>query len=167
VSLRILARAAATILAITCLCPATLQAGDFHALLVDANYVKPVRWNVGGSLFFSRDDAEPSEGGTVIVVGGSVGRSGMQVWGGAAQPPYGDFRAVVTRTWDSPRGASANSTYVGGEIGFGLYGRFSVGYAKRVSGPSTGDDHIVTWGVGLQIPVWFRESPAKHVVSQR
>jgi hypothetical protein len=166
-SLRIFALAAATILVITCLYPARLQADGFQALVLDANYAKPVRWNVGGSLALSHDDAKASEGGTAIVVGGSVGRGGMRVWGGTAQPPYGDFRAVVTRTWDSPRGASANSTYVGGEVGFGLYGRFTVGYAKRISGPSTGGDHIVTGGVGLQIPVWFRESQAKHVVSRR
>jgi len=165
--LRILARAAA-IVVITCLLPATLRAGDLQAVLVDANYVKPVRWNAGGSLFFSNHFS--NEGGGGPIVGGSVGRGGMQVWGGFAvlsNVGGGDFRAVVTRTWDNPRGASANSTYLGGEIGFGTIGRLSVGYAKRISGPSTSHDHVVTWGIGLEIPVWFRESPAKHVVSQR
>jgi len=158
VTLRSLA-AAATILAITCLCPTELHASGDQAVLVDANYAQPVRWNVGASLFFSRDDVKNREGGSGIIVGGSVGAGGMQVWGGKAllgDVGNIDVRGVVTRTWDHPRGASANSTYVGGEVGWGLGARVSVGYAKRIRGASTDDDHIVTWGVGLEIPVWFR-----------
>lgn len=150
---------AAAIVVITCFFPAKLQAGDFQALFLDANYAKPVRWNVGASLFFSHDDVANSDGGSGIIVGGSVGAGGMQVWGGKAllgDVGNIDFRAVVARTWDNPRGASANSTYVGGEVGWGLGARFSLGYAKRISGPSTDDGHIITWGVGLEIPVWFR-----------
>jgi hypothetical protein len=82
----------------------------------------------------------------------------MQAWGGMAllgDAVGGDVRAVVTRTWDNPRGASANSTYVGGEIGLFSGWRVSVGYAKRISGPSTGNDHVITWSVGAEIP-WFR-----------
>jgi len=164
-SLRILARSAAIAL-ITCLCPATTQADDlcpektqardFRALLLDANYSKPLRWNVGGSLFFSHDDGR-GEGAEGIIVGGSVGAAGMQAWGGIAAlgAPSIDFRGVVTRTWDNPRVASANSTYVGGEVGWGVGLRVSVGYAKRISGPSTNGDHIITWSVGAEIP-WFR-----------
>ena len=143
-------------LAIACLCPATLQASDFQALLLEANYAKPVRANVGASLLFSDDVS--SEGGSGIIVGGSVGAGGMQVWGGkAALGNVGntDVRAVVTRTWNNPRGASANSTYVGGEVGWGLGVRVSVGYANRIRGPSTDDGRIITAGVGLEIP-WFR-----------
>jgi hypothetical protein len=153
---RVLARLA-TILVIACLCPATVRAGDFHALLLDASYARPLRWNVGASLFFSPDDVGKSQGGTGIIVGGSVGAGGMQVWGGKELlgGPNIDVRGVVTRTWDNPRGASANATYVGGEVGWGLGWRVSVGYAKRLSGPSTGSDHIITWGVGAEIP-WFR-----------
>ena len=159
--LRILAHAAATILTITCLCPCELQAGDFQALFVDANYAKPVRFNFGGSLFFSHQDVANTpaiDGASGIIVGGSVGRGGMQVWGGKALlgGPNADFRAVVTRTSDNPRRASGNSTYLGGEVGWGLGARFSVGYAKRISARSTGDGHILTWGIGVEIPVWFR-----------
>src|SRR5262245_29842242 len=133
-SLNILARVAA-IVVIPLLLPVKMQGGDFHrALLLNANYVKPARSNVGGSLVLSHKDVNNSEGGTIIIVGGSVGQGGMQAWGGTTQP-LGDVRAVVTRTWDSPRGASGNSTYAGGEVGFGLIYRFSVGYAKRISGP--------------------------------
>lgn len=150
---------AVTIIVVVCISPAKLQAGDLQTLLFDANYAKPVRWNVGASLFLSNDDVENSEGGSGIIVGGSVGAGGVQVWGGKAllgDVGTIDFRAVVARTWAHPRGASANSTYVGGEVGWGLGARFSVGYAKHIGGPSTDDGHMITWGVGLEIPVWFR-----------
>jgi hypothetical protein len=167
VSVRILARSAA-IVAITCLCPAKLDASDFRGLLLDANYAAPVRWNVGGSLLFSHDEVKNNGGANCIIVGGSLGRGGMQVWGGKAL--LGDFggegpgvraavdvdvRAVVARTWDDPLFAAANSTYVGGEVGVGFLLRLSVGYGKRISGPSTDHGHIVTWGVGVEIP-WLR-----------
>jgi len=35
----------------------------------------------------------------------------------------------------------------------------SVGYAKRVAGPSSADNHIFTMGVGLELPVLFRLHP--------
>ncbi len=157
VRVRIPAHAAATILAIACLCPANVQASDFQAVFLDGNYANPVRWNVGASLFFSHDDVKNSDGGSGLIVGGSVGAGGMQVWGGKAllgNVGNVDFRAVVTRTWDNPRGASPNSTYVGGEVGWGLGVRLSVGYGKRIRGPSTDDGHIITWGLGLEIPIW-------------
>jgi len=136
---------------------AKLGAGQFRALFVDANYTKPVRFNFGGSLFFSHEDVGNSDGGSGTIVGGSVGRGGMQIWGGKAlltDVGSADFRGVITRTWDNPRSASPNSTYVGGEVGWGLGLRLSVGYAKRISGPSNGDGHIVTWGLGMEIPIW-------------
>ena len=168
VCLRIFARAAATILVIICLCPAKLEASDFQGLFLDANYAAPVRWNVGGSLLFSHDELKNNGGASCIIVGGSLGRGGMQVWGGKAL--LGDFggespgvraavvvdvRAVVARTWDDPLFAAGNSTYVGGEVGVGLLLRLSLGYGKRISGPSTDYGHIVTFGVGVEIP-WFR-----------
>jgi hypothetical protein len=30
-------------------------------------------------------------------------------------------------------------------------------------GPSTDDDHILTWGIGLEIPVWFGKPSEEHV----
>ena len=155
--LRILARAA-VIVVIASLFPAKLHASD---LWLDASYAQPLRWNVGAFLFF--------DGGRRIIVGGNVGPNGMQAWGGKLldRPGGGnngwalDLRAVITRTWDNPRGASPNSTYVGGEVGWlgqvGFWGdsRLSVGYAKRVSGPSPGDGHILTWGVGFEIPAFW------------
>jgi hypothetical protein len=146
-----------TVQAQTSTSPAKRQASDFQAVFLDGNYATPVRWNLGAALFFSHDDIKNSDGGSGLIVGGSVGAGGTQVWAGKAllgDVGNVDFRAVVTRTWDNPRGASPNSTYVGGEVGWGLGVRLSVGYAKRIRGPSTGDGHIVTWGVGLEIPVW-------------
>jgi hypothetical protein len=137
--------------------------GTFQALLLNASYVQPIRSNVGGTLYFSNHNVKSREAGTVFIVGGSAGQGGMQVHGGmqigGGQPaqPVGDVRAVITRTWNSPSGASANSTYVGAEVGVGLIVRFSVGYAKRISGPSRGDDRILTWGAGLQLPVWVHQ----------
>ena len=137
--------------------PAKRQASELRAFFLDGGYAKPVRWNVGAALFFSHGDVGNSDGGSGLIVGGSVGAGGTQVWAGKAllgNMGNVDVRAMVTRTWDNPRGASPNSTYVGGEVGWGLGVRLSVGYAKRIKGPATDDGHIVTWGVGLEIPVW-------------
>jgi len=161
--LRIVARAA-VIVVIALLFPAKLQAGD---LWFEASYVKPIGWNAGALLFFD-PDVQDGHRDRRIIVGGNVGPNGMQAWGGKLlELPGGglfevlDVRAVITRTWDHPLGASPNSTYAGGEVGWGGPVAFlgllrpSVGYAKRVSGPSSGNGHIVTWGVGLAIPwVW-------------
>jgi hypothetical protein len=155
VNLPVLARAA-MVAAITGLSAPTLHADDGNALLLDANYSKVLRWTFGGALFLSHDLG--SEGGVGTIIGGSVGKNGMQVWGGRKLLGFGgaDFRAVLTRTWDKPSGASANSSYVGGEVGFGgLVGRLSVGYAKRIAGSSTGAGHVVTWGIGMEVPLFF------------
>jgi hypothetical protein len=149
--------------------PAEAQpAGDFQRAYLDAGYTQPLEANAGASIFWSRNFS--SEGGAGPVVGGSVGQGGLQASGGLAvlgDTGLMDIRAVVTRTWDDPRGASANSTYVGGEVGWGLGVRLSVGYAKRAAGPSTDGDHILTWGVGLQLPVWSREPPRQQAVVRR
>jgi len=124
--LRILARAA-VIVVIASLFPAKLHASD---LWLDARYAKPLRWNVGAFLFFDQDDVQNRNGGRRIIVGGNVGPNGMQAWGGKPLDLPGggsngalDLRAVITRTWDNPRGASPNSTYAGGEVGWVRTGR--------------------------------------------
>ena len=130
--------ARAAIVLIACLWPATLRAEGGKALLLDASFSRPLKWTFGGALFLTHDVQSERAVGTVV--GGSVGKHGMQVWGGRRAVGFGggDVRAVVTRTWNDPRAASAHSTYVGGEAGLGgLVWRFSVGYAKRVAGPST------------------------------
>ena len=132
------------------------QPSYFQAVLIDVSYAEPVRSNAGASLFLSHDNS--SEGRTGFIVGGSIGAGGMKGWAGPAvvYPLGGDFRAVVTRTWSHPSGGTSNSTYLGGEWGWGGAGlRISVGYGKRVAGPSRDSGHLFTCGVGLQIP-WFR-----------
>jgi len=163
--LRILA-AAATIIA-----AATFSSTHAHAqepepkytistaFLPVVNYNTPLRWTFGGALFHSHRFEK--EGGGGVIAGGTVGQHGMQAWGGLGlmtSAGGGDLRAVVTRTFENPRGgASANSTYVGGEVGWGMGLRLSLGYAKQIAGPSTGKDHVITWGIGMELPLWWRE----------
>ena len=147
--------------------PAPAQAtatGDFgNGLLIGVNYGTPLRWAFSGGLFIhSHDLGNEGEGAVGTILGGSVGREGIEVWGGrkAVALGGGDFRAVLTRTWNSPRGgASPNSTYLGGEVAFGgLLGRLSVGYARQIAGPAARRDHVITWGVGIEIaPHWGTE----------
>jgi hypothetical protein len=98
-----------------------------------------------------------SEGGAGTIVGVNVGKYGMRLgeaasWQGMAAVTFGP----CSLRHGGPRRASANATYLGGEIGFGgLVGRFSIGYAKRISGRSTEDGHIVTWGLGIEIASFF------------
>jgi len=154
----VMVRAGTILIAITCLSATTLRAGDLQAVLIDASYARPVRFNAGASLFFSKQkdlkNSPADEGGSGVIVGGSVGAGGIKTWGGlqALHPFGGDVRFVVTRTWDQPR-ASDEATYLGGEVGWGGLGlRLSAGYGKRVDGAATAPDHIVTWGVGVAIP---------------
>jgi hypothetical protein len=150
----------AAIVLIMCLAATPLHAEGLQAVLIDLSYAKPVGGNFGGSLFFTRQkdvkNSPADEGSGGAIVGGSVGAGGMKAWGGiqALHPLGGDVRAVVTRTWDQPR-TSAEATYVGGEVGWGGLGlRLSAGYGKRVAGAATAPGHVVTWGVGLAIPVF-------------
>ena len=159
-----------TIVAIACLSavPAYAQAEaepkaqlfNATALLLETSFSKPLGWTGGGSLFHSHH--LEGEGGAGFIVGGSVGRRGMQISAGLAAVSElggGSFRAVLTRTSDNPLGAAANSTYLGGEFRKWFGGMWSVGYAKRIAGPPPGDNHIFTVGVGLELPVLFRQHP--------
>jgi hypothetical protein len=64
-----------------------------------------------------------------------------------------DALLTMVRTSDSPRGATPQSTYVGGEAGL-LYlsARIGLGIAHRVSGPGPRDT-VFTWNVGFR-SVW-------------
>lgn len=65
-----------------------------------------------------------------------------------------DWKAVGTRTWDRPRGASAHATYLGLEGGLSLsFVRFNLGLAKRVEEKSRGANVLFTWGVGAQVRI--------------
>jgi len=145
---------AATIAAITWISPATLRAEGRKALMLDLNYSTPLEWTVGAAFY--RSNQFWDEGGRGLVGGGRLGKHGMQAWGGWAGlggPSNVDARGVLTRTWESPLGASANSMYLGGEVGWSHLCRFSAGYAKRIDGPSTSHGHIVTLGIGVELPL--------------
>ena len=83
-SLRSLAGAAAVV-AIRCLSPPALHADDFKTALLDVSYAKPVRTNVGASLFLAREIN--SEGASGLLVGGSVGPGGLRAWGVGVELP--------------------------------------------------------------------------------
>lgn len=89
---------------------------------------------------------------------GGGGQAGARAsFGRAAVLEYleTDLRAVVYRTWGSPRAAASHATYAGVEGGLSLaYARFSAGIAQRVAGTSGDRGTIVTWSAGVQVPVW-------------
>jgi hypothetical protein len=63
-----------------------------------------------------------------------------------------DIQLVGTRTWDKPRGASANATYVGVDGGLSIsFVRFTVGVSKRIEEKSRGANVLFNWGAGVQI----------------
>jgi len=142
--------------------------GHDHGLLFlpNAQFGTPLALSAGLGVFFElADDGELLQG---LVAEGGVGQGG---WRGA----FGyqsfleylslDFRGVLHGTWQSPRGASSDSTYVGGEVGLTiLYVRLSLGVAHRIIGapppgfPNSDAFHesatIKTWTAGVVIPIW-------------
>ena len=56
---------------------------------------------------------------------------------------YGDLKAVATRTWDKPRGASAHGTYLGVEGGLSVsFVRFTMGVSKRLEEKAHGAEVV-------------------------
>jgi hypothetical protein len=65
-----------------------------------------------------------------------------------------DLKAIVSRTWNEPRAASANSTYLGVEGGLSMsFVRFTLGFSKRLEERVEGDEWMYHWGVGIQIRI--------------
>jgi len=65
-----------------------------------------------------------------------------------------DVKAIVSRSWDEPRSASANSTYLGAEGGLSVaFVRFTLGVSRRLEDRPQGDDWLFHWGVGMQIRI--------------
>lgn len=65
-----------------------------------------------------------------------------------------DLKAIVSRTWDEPRAASANSTYLGAEGGLSVsFVRFTLGVSKRLEERIEGDEWMYHWGVGIQVRI--------------
>jgi hypothetical protein len=92
-----------------------------------------------------------------FIVEGSAGQGGARgSFGFASYLEYMglDFRGVFTRTGGSPRGASAASTYIGGEAGLTIaYVRVSAGIGQRIAGPDGDHRTIFAWSAGIQIPI--------------
>ena len=65
-----------------------------------------------------------------------------------------DLQLVISRTTDGPRHASSQSTYIGAEGGLVITSvRFSLGFAHRIGGSAAELRNILTWSVGVQIPI--------------
>ncbi len=65
-----------------------------------------------------------------------------------------DLKAIVSRSWDEPRSASPNSTYLGVEGGLSVsFVRFTLGVSKRLEERIKGDDWLFHWGAGIQIRI--------------
>ncbi len=65
-----------------------------------------------------------------------------------------DLKAIVSRSWDEPRSASANSTYLGVEGGLSVaFVRFTMGVSKRLEDRPEGNDWLYHWGLGIQIRI--------------
>lgn len=119
-----------------------------------------------GVTFGDRVPGEVSEGfalGTGPILEATVGMGGAKFGAGKSFlvltdqksiRMLADWKAVATRTWDRPRGASAHATYLGLEGGLSLsFVRFNLGVAKRLEEKSRGADVLVTWGIGAQVRI--------------
>jgi hypothetical protein len=140
--------------------PASAQAPDRHdhgpLFLPGVHYGAPLEIAAGLAVFFeTRVDGDLADG--VIVEGGAGPRGIRASFGWARFVEYMglDARFVMHRTIGEPRGASSDSTYLGGEAGLTIaYVRVSVGAGQRIAGAS-GDDHrtFLTWTVGVHVPL--------------
>lgn len=120
------------------------------------SYGTPLRLSAGLSVFLPAVDL-PGGRRDGFIVEAAAGQGGARLaFGHARFLEYVgvDARLVAARTWDSPRGASAKSTYGGVEAGLTLaYVRVSAGVARRLAGPDGPDKTIFTWSAGFQYPI--------------
>lgn len=118
-------------------------------------YGAPLRISGGLAVYFeTKVDGDFTSG---PIVEGSAGQGGVRAsFGFASFLEYLglDARGVVYRTVAHPRGASADSTYLGGEAGLTIaYVRASLGVAQRVAGPGGEHGTILTWTVAVHVPL--------------
>jgi hypothetical protein len=131
-------------------------------LLLGTDYGAPERFSgsIGGLFTFRDGDLMRSPGRftpMALEIRGRVGVGGFGVGIGPRVMRYGplvgpEAKLTVTRTVSSPLQANGQSTYVGVEVGYHVFGRVSIGVARQVDGPADRRDTILTWGVGVEIP---------------
>ena len=147
--------------------PVLAQEASGPVLLVGGGYGAPTELFGAAGVLIARP--KPFEPGASLdssraglVVAGRAGSGGFGIAaGGAALAHEGPFLTTgfdalftVTRTTETPRSASPDSTYVGGEVGLVIMSvRLSAGAAHRTAGPSGPKATIFTWSVGVQVPV--------------
>lgn len=90
-----------------------------------------------------------------------VGRSLLILTDEKSLRVLGDLKAVATRTWDEPRGASRHASYLGVEGGLSIsFVRFTMGVSKRLEQKTSGNNVLFTWGAGVQVRMGARSQ--KH-----
>lgn len=151
--------------------PAAVHAGTFP--FWGLSFGTPARATV--QLGASIGDHIPSRGedlamGTGPVFEAAIGLGGGKIGVGhslvvltdeASIRVVADLKAVAIRSWDEPRGASRNATYLGAEGGLSVsFVRLTVGLAKRLAGRPSGANVLLTWGAGVQIRMG-KESPRR------
>jgi hypothetical protein len=145
------------------LAPSPVRAGAFPFWGVSFGTPERTAASVGIS-FGDHIPSEAGEGlalGTGPVVEATVGTGGGKIGVGRSLliltdekslRAYADLKAVATRAWDRPRGASAHATYLGAEGGLSIsFVRFTLGVSKRLEKRGPGANVLLTWGAGLQI----------------
>jgi hypothetical protein len=123
--------------------------------LPGVQYGTPLKIAAGLAVYFETSaDGDFTKG---FIVEAGAGQGGVRAsFGLASFLEYMglDARGVVHRTFAHPRGASSESTYLGGEAGLTIaYVRLSLGVAQRIAGPSGEDRTILTWTVGVHVPL--------------
>jgi len=151
--------------------PAGAQTADARSnhpvFLVGAQYGTPTRAAATAGVLVAR--ARPFEPGAAsdssragLVIAGGVGRGGFRLAAGVAALALEgpllttglDALFTLSRTSDTPRGATGESTYVGGEVGLLIMSvRLSAGVARRTAGGPGPKATIFTWSAGMQLPL--------------
>lgn len=156
--------ACVVVLLVACRTPAAAQ-GTLHdkspnlMLLPSVQYGTPLRISGGlGLLVLTAEKGGFRRDG--FLVEGVVGQGGASASFGVARfLEYAglDVRGVLYRTGLSPRGAAADSTYGGAEVGLTIaYVRLGAGLARRLSGASGTSATVGTWKVSVHVPVPIR-----------
>jgi len=140
---------------------------DHPVVLVGGQYGTPTGLLVTAGVLIARPKpfnpgTSPDSSRAGLVVTGGVSTGGFSLAAGGAflalEGPFlttgFDARFTLTRTGHAPRRAAADSTYVGGEAGLVIMSvRLAAGAAHRAAGPTGPKATILTWSVGVQIPL--------------